>query len=224
MQTRTIFWVVAVIALSGFLSVSKSQEPYPSLPLTRNDFLVNSLDGTHGSDQFDISVALDSSGYFAVAWIDARNGVWQAFAQVFDPNGQKVGEAVLLDSTALDYDGYPIVAASGVGRFVVTWSTPQNKIYFQLLGLNGQKIGGKTLKEVFEAAGAKIGPPSCAACLGGPPDTFGRLNGTGICISTTNRNFPGRMGSKESQVYLASPYTVAASAVKGEITDPREFL
>ena len=145
MQTRTIFWVVAVIALSGFWSVSKSQEPYPSLPLTRNDFLVNSLDGTHGSDQFDISVALDSSGYFAVAWIDARNGVWQAFAQVFDPNGQRVGEAVLLDSTALDYDGYPIVAASGVGRFVVTWSTPQNKIYFQLLGLNGQKIGGKTL-------------------------------------------------------------------------------
>ncbi len=91
-------------------------------------------------------------------------------------------------------------------------------------GLETEKIGGKTLKEVFEAAGAKIGPPSCAACLGGPPDTFGRLNGTGICISTTNRNFPGRMGSKESQVYLASPYTVAASAVKGEITDPREFL
>jgi len=91
-------------------------------------------------------------------------------------------------------------------------------------GLETEKIGGKTLKDVFEAAGAKIGPPSCAACLGGPPDTFGRLNGTGICISTTNRNFPGRMGSKESQVYLASPYTVAASAVKGEITDPREFL
>jgi len=145
MQARTIFWVAVAIALSGFWSVSKSQEPYPSLPLARNDFLVNSLEGTHGSDQFNVSIAVDSSGYFAAAWIDMRNGIRQAFAQVFDPIGQRVGEVILLDSTALDFDGYPLVAASGVGRFVVTWGTPQNKIYFQLLGLNGQKIGGKTL-------------------------------------------------------------------------------
>jgi 3-isopropylmalate/(R)-2-methylmalate dehydratase large subunit len=65
---------------------------------------------------------------------------------------------------------------------------------------------------------------SCAACLGGPSDTFGRLNTPLTCISATNRNFPGRMGSKESKVYLASPYTVAASALTGHVTDPREFL
>jgi 3-isopropylmalate/(R)-2-methylmalate dehydratase large subunit len=65
---------------------------------------------------------------------------------------------------------------------------------------------------------------SCAACLGGPSDTFGRLNAPLTCISATNRNFPGRMGSKESKVYLASPYTVAASALTGRVTDPREFL
>jgi len=65
---------------------------------------------------------------------------------------------------------------------------------------------------------------SCAACLGGPSDTFGRLNAPLTCISATNRNFPGRMGSKESKVYLASPYTVAASALTGHVTDPREFL
>ena len=79
-------------------------------------------------------------------------------------------------------------------------------------------------EEVFLAAGAKIGEPSCAACLGGPSDTFGRLNTPMSCISTTNRNFPGRMGHKEARVFLASPLTVAASAVNGVITDPREYV
>lgn len=87
-----------------------------------------------------------------------------------------------------------------------------------------RKIGDETLWEIFENAGAQMGEASCAACLGGPSDTFGRLNGEEICISTTNRNFPGRMGSKQAQVYLASPYTVAASALTGTITDPRDFL
>jgi 3-isopropylmalate/(R)-2-methylmalate dehydratase large subunit len=91
-------------------------------------------------------------------------------------------------------------------------------------GLKAEKLNGQTLEEVFLSAGAKVGPPSCAACLGGPSDTFGRLNQPLSCISTTNRNFPGRMGHKEARVYLASPLTVAASAVTGVITDPREYV
>jgi 3-isopropylmalate/(R)-2-methylmalate dehydratase large subunit len=91
-------------------------------------------------------------------------------------------------------------------------------------GLKTETCNGQTLEEVFLAAGAKIGEPSCAACLGGPSDTFGRLNTPISCISTTNRNFPGRMGHKEARVYLASPLTVAASAVAGAIADPREYL
>jgi 3-isopropylmalate/(R)-2-methylmalate dehydratase large subunit len=90
--------------------------------------------------------------------------------------------------------------------------------------LKSERLNGHTLEEVFRLAGAQIGPPSCAACLGGPGDTFGRLNQALACISTTNRNYPGRMGHKEAQVFLASPLTVAASAVRGAITDPREFL
>jgi 3-isopropylmalate/(R)-2-methylmalate dehydratase large subunit len=86
-------------------------------------------------------------------------------------------------------------------------------------------LDGTTLTEVFASAGCKpMAPPSCAACLGGPPDTYGRTQGNEVVISTTNRNFPARMGSKDSAVFLASPLTVAASAVRGTITDPREFL
>ncbi|HEY2784493.1 MAG TPA: 3-isopropylmalate dehydratase large subunit [Fimbriiglobus sp.] len=88
-------------------------------------------------------------------------------------------------------------------------------------GLDTETIGGKSLRNIFLAAGAKIGDASCAACLGGPSDTFGRLNTPISCISTTNRNFPGRMGHKEAKVFLASPLTVAASALAGEIADPR---
>jgi 3-isopropylmalate/(R)-2-methylmalate dehydratase large subunit len=91
-------------------------------------------------------------------------------------------------------------------------------------GLKTEKVNGQTLEEVFLSAGAKIGDASCAACLGGPSDTFGRLNQPMSCISTTNRNFPGRMGHKQAQVFLASPLTVAASAVTGVITDPRDQL
>jgi 3-isopropylmalate/(R)-2-methylmalate dehydratase large subunit len=91
-------------------------------------------------------------------------------------------------------------------------------------GLKSEMLNGQSLEQVFLAAGAKIGQPSCAACLGGPSDTFGRLNAPMSCISTTNRNFPGRMGHKEARVFLASPLTVAASAVTGVITDPRDAL
>ncbi len=93
-----------------------------------------------------------------------------------------------------------------------------------MAGLKKERINGQTLEEVFLSAGAKLGQPSCAACLGGPSDTFGRLNAPLSCISTTNRNFPGRMGHKEARVYLASPLTVAASALAGVITDPRDCL
>jgi 3-isopropylmalate/(R)-2-methylmalate dehydratase large subunit len=85
--------------------------------------------------------------------------------------------------------------------------------------------GAQTIWEVLVSAGVQMTENAgCAACLGGPVDTFGRMNAPLKCISATNRNFPGRMGHKDSQVFLASPMTVAASALAGKIVDPRESL
>ncbi len=118
-----------------------------------------------------------------------------------------------------------------IPTFVVPGST---EVHADMLRLN---LYGEALDETstdskaktsvyaaLENAGCKMGPASCAACLGGPVDTFGRLNEPKLCISTTNRNFPGRMGHKEAGVFLASPLTTAASALTGHVTDPREFV
>ena len=86
-----------------------------------------------------------------------------------------------------------------------------------------QSIYIKAMKEgligIFMEAGAVVGPPTCGACCGAH---MGILAKDDICVSTTNRNFPGRMGDVESQTYLASPLVVAASALTGKITDPRD--
>ncbi len=105
-----------------------------------------------------------------------------------------------------------------IDTFIVPATTEVEK------DLREKKLDGDTLMDIFKNAGARIGEPSCAACLGGPKDTFGRTSGNEVVVSTTNRNYPGRMGSKQAQVYLASPYTAAASALTGHLTDPREFL
>jgi homoaconitate hydratase family protein len=76
------------------------------------------------------------------------------------------------------------------------------------------------LIEVFTDAGAIVCGSACGPCLGGH---IGLLASGETCVSTSNRNFIGRMGSTEANVYLASPATVAASAVTGRITDPREL-
>ena len=83
-----------------------------------------------------------------------------------------------------------------------------------------KQAASEGLLEIFVDAGASVSYPSCGACLG---MHSGVLGPDDVCISSSNRNFVGRMGDPSAQIYLASPATVAASAVAGFISDPRAY-
>jgi 3-isopropylmalate/(R)-2-methylmalate dehydratase large subunit len=100
--------------------------------------------------------------------------------------------------------------APGV-RLIITPSS-------HLVALQAEKEG---LIRTFLEAGAAWTTATCGACLGGH---MGVLGDGEVCLSTTNRNFPGRMGHPKAQVYLSNPAVAAASAITGEITHPSEVL
>ena len=121
-----------------------------------------------------------------------------------------------------DFDAFAAIVR---GRTVAvdTFGVPATPAV--LKHLETATLGDQTLWDVLVDAGVRMtANPGCAACLGGPADTYGRMNEPLVCVSTTNRNFPGRMGHVEGQIYLASPATAAATALTGRIADPRDVL
>lgn len=132
--------------------------------------------------------------------------------------GLRIDEAFLGTCTNGRLDDLKIAAKIFKGRtvfpsvkFIV--AAASRDIYLEALA--------QGLIEIFVKAGAAVVTPGCGPCVG---THMGIPADKEIVISTANRNFKGRMGNPNAEIYLASPATVAASAIKGKITDPRKFL
>jgi 3-isopropylmalate/(R)-2-methylmalate dehydratase large subunit len=133
-----------------------------------------------------------------------------------DCTGMKMDQSYIGSCTNGRIEDLRIVASIFKGRKVVirTIIVPATPVIWKQAMDEG-------LFDIFYDAGCVISAPTCGACLGG---FMGILAAGEKCVSTTNRNFVGRMGSPKSEVYLASPATAAASAVEGKLTDPRKYM
>jgi 3-isopropylmalate/(R)-2-methylmalate dehydratase large subunit len=136
-------------------------------------------------------------------------------AVVRDVSGVELDKSYIGSCTGAKYEDLEAVAKILKGRKVKirTEVLPAAISIYKRAMENG-------LVKIFLDAGVTVGPPTCGACCGAH---MGVLAKDEVCISTTNRNFPGRMGHVESKTYLASPLVAAASAVTGKITDPRDL-
>lgn len=136
---------------------------------------------------------------------------------VSEVRGIKINQAVLASCTNARYEDLAVAAEILAGHKI----NPHVRFYVTpaSTGIYRQAMSDGILETLLDS-GAIVCNPSCGPCMGGH---LGILAPGEKCISSTNRNFRGRMGSDEAEVYLASPATVAASALNGEITDPREI-
>lgn len=130
----------------------------------------------------------------------------------------RVQQAFLGSCTNARLEDFAIAAKILAGRTV----HPDTRLLVtpasQAVYLEATKAG---YTQILLEAGAHITASGCGACPGGHNGVVGPGE---VCVSSTNRNFRGRMGSQDAEVYLASPASVAAAAVAGRITDPREYL
>lgn len=136
------------------------------------------------------------------------------YALVSSVAGTPVNQAFIGSCTNARLDDLRIAAAILKGRRVAV----RTLVYPASRAVFAEALRDGTIQTLLEA-GCTVSHPGCGPCAG----VYGGLLAPGeVCISTANRNFKGRMGSKESGIYLASPATVAWSAVRGAISDPRE--
>ncbi len=170
----------------------------------------------------NVGLVEDDAGYSKVFEYESSE-IEPVVAKPFSPENIAVARETFAEldksyigsCTGAKYEDLVAVARVLKGRRVKirTEILPATNSIYQRAMENG-------LLKIFLDAGATVGPPTCGACCGAH---MGVLSKDEVCISTTNRNFPGRMGHVKSQTYLSSPLVAAASAVTGKITDPRDL-
>ncbi len=182
------------------------------------------LEGKAKSDKWEMVWADDDAEYLAsyrysledIAPAVAKPHTVDNYATISEATGIKIDQALIGTCTNGRLEDLRAAAEVLKGRRVKvrTMITPASvEVYRQAL-----KEG---ILETLLLSGCTITPPGCGACIG---LSSGVLGDHETCISTANRNFKGRMGSKEGFIYLASPMTAAWSALHGEIRDPREHF
>jgi len=177
----------------------------------------------HGAGKYDAVLGDDDEEFFKTYEYDiteleplvAKPFSPANVAVVGDLSGTELNKSYIGSCTGAKYEDLEAVAKILKGRKVKI----RTEILPAAISIFKRALDNGLIK-IFMDAGATVGPPTCGACCGAH---MGVLAKNEICISTTNRNFPGRMGHVESQTYLASPLVAAASAVTGKITDPRDM-
>ncbi len=120
--------------------VSKSDTIH--LSYIKQDFLVNTFDGDYGSDQFNVSGAMDGNGNHAFTWLDYREGRKQIYAQFYNSNDEKVGSNFKVNEVELEGNNRPFIAVNKNGDFVIVWLKNFSNVMAQRFTNNGQKVGG----------------------------------------------------------------------------------
>ncbi len=135
---------VAADNFTGFQKTFSSEElnrDTMNIPSLKNDFMVNSLDGDYGADQYSVSSAIDGNGNYAFAWLDFRNGVKDIYAQFYNNNDEKIGINFKVNKNKITGNNAPFIAANRNGDFIITWLQDFNYAAAQKYTKDGREIG-----------------------------------------------------------------------------------
>ncbi|HVO72654.1 MAG TPA: T9SS type A sorting domain-containing protein [Ignavibacteriaceae bacterium] len=108
----------------------------------KEDFLVNTLEGDYGAEQYGASIAADSSGNYALTWLDYRTGKREIYAQFYNSRNEKIGNNFKVNEDAIEGNNSPFIAANKKGDFVITWLKNFSQVMAQRFTNDAHKAGG----------------------------------------------------------------------------------
>lgn len=202
-------------AKNGIMRVDeKTKEYLKNLDLELTPEVIELL-STNSSDGVAQEITIDVSEIYPLCSCPHEVDNVEEIAKI---EGVKIDQAYIGSCTGGRYNDLKLAADILKGRKIAEGVrlliSPASKEVWERCAKDG-------ILQTLSEAGATVLASSCGACLGIHSGTIGEGE---VCISSTNRNFIGRMGSKKGEVYLASPLSVAAAALTGYIVDPRKFI